>query len=177
MRSASQRIICSQLIDGGAMTYMDRTPAERLSAPDNGSGGGNASREALVLIVEDDLALSNAFRSICECLNVAVEPVPTCNDLGSVLRDRRPMAVIGEMDGAGQDGCHLLMTVAAHDRDLPVLLISDDDQVLLGAVEAVQELWNLTAVDKWPHLLGVGAIVDFLFRAGRKGGCMRLMSI
>ncbi len=102
---------------------------------------------------------------------------PTYDDLGSVLRQRRPMAVVAEMDAAGQDGCNVLMTVSAHDRDLPVLLIASDDPALLGAIDAVEEIWQLTSVDKWPRLLGVGALVDFLFRAGRKGGCMRLMSI
>ena len=97
-------------------------------------------------------------------------------DLGSALRQRRPMAVVAEMDTAGQDGCHVLKAVAAHDRDLPVLLVVDNDPVLLGAIDAVQEIWQLTSVVKWPQLPGVGAVVDFLFQAGRKGDCMRLMS-
>jgi hypothetical protein len=70
-----------------------------------------------------------------------------------------------------------MMTVADYDRDMPVLLLTGDDPALLGAVDAVEEIWQLTAVDKWPQLLGVGAVVDFLFRAGRRGDCMRLMSV
>ena len=89
---------------------------------------------------------------------------------------RRPMAIVAEMEATGQDGCHVLMTVATHDRDLPVMLIFGDDPALLGAIDAVEEIWQLSSVDKWPRLPGVGAVVDFLFRAGRKGGCMRLMS-
>jgi hypothetical protein len=158
------------------MTYMDKTLGARVTAQDNGSGAAHATREALVLVIEDGFGLSSAFRSVCECLNVAVERMPTEDDLGSMLRQRRPMAVVAEMDAAGQDGCHVLMTVAAHDRDLPVLLISGDDPALLGAIDAVEEIWQLTSVVKWPRLSGVGAVVDFLFRAGRKGGCMRLMS-
>jgi hypothetical protein len=158
------------------MTYMDKTFSARVTAQDNGSGAEHATREALVLVIEDGSDLSDAFRSVCECLNVAVERMPTEDDLGSMLRQRRPMAVVAEMDAAGQDGCHVLMTVAAHDRDLPVLLISGDDPALLGAIDAVEEIWQLTSVVKWPRLPGVGAVVDFLFRAGRKGACMRLMS-
>ncbi len=130
-----------------------------------------------MLVIEDDVGLSGAFHVVCECLNVAVERMPTRDDLGSVLRHRRPMAVVAEMDAAGQDGCNVLMTVAAHDRDLPVLLVTGEDSVLLGAIDAVEEIWQLTSVVKWPRLLGIGAVVDFLFRAGRKGGCMRLMSV
>ena len=158
------------------MTYMDRALHGR-DQESGGEGSGSSVREALVLVIEDDAALSSAVRGICECLNVAVERMPTSDDLGSLLRHRRPMAVVAKMDAAGQDGCHVLMTVARHDTDLPVLLIAGDDAALLGAIDAVEEMWQLSSVTKWPRLLGVGAIVDFLFRAGRKGGCMRLMSI
>jgi hypothetical protein len=102
--------------------------------------------------------------------------MPTDDNLASMLQKLRPMAVVAEMDAAGQDGCHVLMTVAAYDRDLPVLLIAGDDATLLGAIDAVEEIWQLSSVVKSARLPGVGAMVDFLFRAGRKGGCMRLMS-
>ena len=87
------------------------------------------------------------------------------------------MAVVAPMEAAGQDGCHVMMTVAAFDRDLPVLLITGTDPSLLGAVDAVADLWQLSCVTQWPRLLGVGAMVDFVFRAGRKGNCARLMPL
>jgi hypothetical protein len=159
------------------MTYMDKTLGGRVAAQDNGGGTGQATREALVLVIEDEYTISSAFRSVCDCLNVAVERMTSHENLGSALRQRCPMAVVAEADAAGQDGCHVMMTVADYDRDMPVLLLTGDDPALLGAVDAVEEIWQLTSVDKWPQLLGVGAVVDFLFRAGRRGDCMRLMSI
>lgn len=159
------------------MTYMDRTLGGRVEAHDNRREAQDATREALVLVIEDRSDLSDAFRSVCDCLNVAVERMPSSDDLASILRHRRPMAVVAEMDAAGQDGCHVLMTVAAYDRDLPVLLITSDDPSLLGAIDAVEEIWQLSSVVKWSRLLGIGAVIDFLFRSGRKGGCMRLMSV
>ena len=157
------------------MTYMGK-PFSAMAAQNNGDGTAQPTRQALVVVVEDDFELSSAFRAICECLNVAIERVPTTGDLGAVLPQLRPMAVIAAMDAPGQDGCHVLMTVAAFDRDLPVMLIASEDPALLGAIDAVEEIWQLTSVDKLTQLPGVGAVVDFLFRAGRKGGCMRLMS-
>jgi DNA-binding NtrC family response regulator len=121
--------------------------------------------------------MAEAFGSICECLDVAVIRIPSRDDLGVVLRERRPMAVVADVDAEGQDGCHVLMTVAASDRSLPVLLITGRDPAVLGAVDAVEEVWGLSAVTKWPSLQGVGELVDFLFRAGRKGRCMRLMTV
>jgi hypothetical protein len=156
---------------------MDRPLNMCAAAQGSGAGLGRASREALVVVVEDDEEFSTAFRAVCDCLDVAVERLATQDDLRSVLSQRRPMAVVAAMEAAGQDGCHVLMTVAAYDRDLPVLLITGDDPALLGAIDAVEELWQLGSVAKWPRLLGIGPVVDFVFRAGRKGNCMRLMPL
>jgi hypothetical protein len=158
------------------MTYMDKTFGASIADADRAGSTRQSGREALVLVIEDDASLSSALRNVCECLSVFVERMPSRDELGPALRRRQPMAVVAQMDAMGQDGCHVLMTVAAHDRDLPVLLITGDDPALLGAADAVEEMWQLSSVDKWPRLLGVGEIVDFLFRAGHKGGCLRLIS-
>ena len=157
------------------MTYMDKALSSRITPHHNVNATDEESREPLVVVVEDGIGLSRSFRMICECLGIAVERMPSKDDLGVLLPNRRPMAVIAEMDALGQDGCHVLMTIAAHDRSLPALLIPDP--TLLGAVDAVEELWELSSVEKWQELPGVGAMVDFLFRAGRKGSCIRLMSV
>ena len=94
------------------MTYMDKTLGGRVAAQDNGGGTGQATREALVLVIEDEYTISSAFRSVCDCLNVAVERMTSHENLGSALRQRCPMAVVAEADAAGQDGCHVMMTVA-----------------------------------------------------------------
>jgi CheY-like chemotaxis protein len=159
------------------MTYMDNAVGAVIPNPYTGSGTGQDGRVARIVVVEDGTRLSEAIRMICECLGVAVERLSSRDNLSARLHDCRPMAVIAEMDAAGQDGCHVMMTIAAHDRSLPVLLITGPDPTLLGAVDAVQEIWELSAVEKWPDLLDGGAIVDFLFRAGRKGRCMRLLSV
>jgi hypothetical protein len=159
------------------MTYMDKALSSHVTAHDNTTTIAHGSREPRVLIVEDGARLSDAFRVICDCLGVAVERIPSSDDLTVALRNFRPMVVVAEMDAVGQDGCNVLMTIAAHDRDLPVLLIMGPDPALLGAVDAVEEVWKLSSVEKWPDLPGVGAMVDLLFRSGRKGGCMRLMSV
>jgi CheY-like chemotaxis protein len=159
------------------MTYIDRLRDVCAAAPDDGAGMDHTSREPLVLVVEDDEEFSTAFRSVCDCLDVAVERIPSQDDLAVILSERRPMAVVAAMDGLGQDGCHVLMTVAAFDRDLPVLLITGNDPALLGAADAVADLWQVSSMTQWPGLLGIGAMVDFVFRAGRKGNCTRLMPL
>lgn len=159
------------------MTYVDTSSSPPALRHDSDNASEQEAREPLVVVVEDGADLSGSFQMICECLGIVVERMSSRADLGSVLRNRRPMAVVAEMDALGQDGCHVLKTIAAYDRSLPALLITGPNPALLGAVDAVEEVWHLTSVEKWQGLLGVGAMVDFLFRAGRKGCCIRLMSV
>ena len=75
-----------------------------------------------------------------------------------VLRGHRPMAVICDVDGEEQDGFHAMKLIADYSRDLPIMLLTDGDAVLMGAADAVQDLWGLTSVtrtsgSRWPASL------------------------
>jgi CheY-like chemotaxis protein len=127
-------------------------------------------RELLVLVVEDAPVLSRTIGFLCDYLGIRVETVPGQADLEGPLRSKLPMAVMSAIDTPAQDGCHVLKTVAEHDRSLPVLLITGNDPALLGAVEAVEEIWQLGQVLKMTGAPGVGDVVEFLFKAGRRSG-------
>ena len=160
------------------MAYVRSTQGSQASTPRPESLiSWAASREPIVVVIHDADELGDALDGICECLGIAVERISSYDDLAATLRLCRPMAVVAEMDAAGQDGCHVLMTVAAYDQRLPVLLITGDDPALLGAIDAVEEVWHVEAVVKWPRLLGAGEIVNFLFHAGHSGNCLRLMPL
>ena len=132
-------------------------------------------RMPLVVVVEDGRRLSQAIYEICDFLEVSVEHLASEQDLAPVLAKLRPMAVLAQIDAVGQDGCHVMKTVADHDPSLPILLLIGDDPALAGAADAVEEIWGLSAVTKRPVLPGMGDLVDFLFRAGQKGHCLGLM--
>jgi len=134
-----------------------------------------AQRHAVVLVIEDGDSTVEALNPICDFLEVGIEKVPSERDLADALQDCNPMGVIAHMDCRGQDGCNIMMSVAQHDRTLPILLITGDDPALAGAADAVEELWQLESVVKLPRLPSIGTFVDFIFRAGRKGRCMRLL--
>jgi ActR/RegA family two-component response regulator len=157
------------------MTYMQRLI--EIGPADCARNIEPIRRHPLLLIVEDGSGIAAALQPICDFLDVAVERIPSENDLAGALRDYHPMAVVAHLDCQGQDGCHVMMTVAQHDRSLPILLLTGDDPALVGAADAVEELWKLEAVVKAPRLPNVGAIVDFIFRAGRKGRCTRLVPV
>jgi len=155
------------------MTYVQRM--REIETEDNSIDVRSAQRHPVLLVVEDGDSTVAALHPICEFLEVAIEKVPSERDLVEALREFNPMGVIAHMDCRGQDGCHLMMSIARHDRTLPILLITGDDPALAGAADAVEELWQLGSVAKLPRLPNIGALVDFLFQAGRKGRCMRLL--
>jgi DNA-binding NtrC family response regulator len=158
------------------MTYMERAPTID-GMPQSNIPTTQSCREPVVLVIEDDLHLTDAFRIVCVCLNLAVQRLPSHADLAAALRTHRPMAVVAEIDAAGRDGCNVLMIVAAFDRSLPVLLLTGSDPALLGAVDAVEEIWQLTAVTTAPELGGMDEMVEFLSHAGREGSCLQLLRV
>jgi len=135
------------------------------------------SRQALVVVASDDATTIQHLGSVCEFLDIAVHVVPSSGDLMAVLREQRPMAVISDVDGVEQDGYHTMKIIASYDRDLPVLLLTGGDPILMGAADGVQEAWGLTSVGRSTDFPLVGQVVDFLFSAGRRAGCMRLVQI
>lgn len=134
-------------------------------------------REATVVVVEDRSQWSHAIEELCAFLEVRLARVSGEDDLAPVLRDRRPMAVLASMDGEGQDGCHVMKLIAAHDPELPILMLTGGDAALAGAADAVEELWGLTSVVKHNTPPSPSEIVEFLFRAGQRGRCLGLMPV
>jgi hypothetical protein len=134
-------------------------------------------RQALVVIVCDAPETVGQLQTVCRFFDVAVEVLPNQGDLMQLLLEHRPMAMIGDMDGRDQDGFHAMKIVANYDRDLPVMLLTGGDPVLMGAADAVQEMWNLTTVSRSTSSPLAGQLAEFLFTAGRRAGCMRLVQV
>ncbi len=148
----------------GTVTTLQRD-TQPLAPPARAVGKGQ-----VVLVVEDRPRLARTVGYICDFLSLPMESVGTASDLAAALTEWEPMAVICELDGGVQDGCHVMKIVAAHDAALPILLITGSDSALIGAAEAVEEIWRLSGVVKLQDTPGLGDVVDFLFRTGRFGG-------
>ena len=155
------------------MSFTEHEIAAPIAVMSDAGGAAELPREALVLVIEDGLRLSSALEEVCDFLNISVERIGSHLDLAGALAAFRPMAVVAEFDCRGMDGGHVLMAVASHDRSLPVLLLTGGDAAIEGAADAVEELWQLTAVAKWAEIGGPGRMVDFLLHAGRAGRCLR----
>ena len=141
------------------------------------SGAQSTATGQPVLIVRDDGADNYLLDSICEFLGIGVQHVASDDDIGPILRTMRPVAVIADLAGEVQDGYHIMKTAAAYNRHLPVLLLTDGDPALLGAIDAVQEIWGLTRVAIMTGKGDIAEFVDFLCQSTRDAGVGRLMRI
>ena len=152
-------------------------PVRSVSTPWVRGTASHPRRAPLVLVVEDGTRLSEAIRELCDFLHIGVETIGGAADLARILQDRRPMAVLAEMDAPSQDGGYVMMRIGEHDRSLPLMLLTGSSPVLVGAAEAIEELCGLSAVSRHPVLPEIGEIVEFLFRAGQSGLCLGLMPV
>jgi CheY-like chemotaxis protein len=133
--------------------------------------------QPVIVVVSDDPILATPLEVVCDFLSVSVEHVSSSDDLMAVLEAERPMAVITEVDCRDQDGFNVMMTVSRYDPDLPIMVLTGDDPVLIGASEAIEDVFGLTAVARSAKTPRIGVLVDFLFTASRKTGCLRLLPL
>ncbi len=131
--------------------------------------------QAMVVVVSDNPEVASVLDNICDFLGFGIELLSTGMDVSLFLERHQPMAVVAELDGRGQDGCHVMMQVAAFDPGLPILILTGNEPGLAGAVDAVAELWNLSSVTASHDLPAIGKLVEFLYHAGRRGDCIRML--
>ena len=136
-----------------------------------------ANRQAVVLIVSDSAETAIQLESVCAFFDLAVEVVASDENMLAMLREQRPMAVVSEIVGGAQDGFHAMRVVASYDPDLPIMVLTNGDPILMGAADAMQELCNLTMVSRTTAKPLAGQLAEFLFLAGRRAGCMRLVRV
>ena len=140
-------------------------------------GSVAAANQGVVAIVTDSKACVENLAPVFDFLELRMEVVSTSAELVQVLQDINPMAVITDVEGENQDGFHTMKLVARYNTDLHIMLLTDGDPVLMGAADAVQDLWGLTSVTRTSGFPVAGQLVAFLFSAGRKAGSMRLVPI
>ena len=140
-------------------------------------GSMTSARQGVVVVVSDDQATIENIAPVCEFLELRMEIVSNGTDLTRVLQQHDPIAVISGVEGVDQDGFHTMKVIARYCRDLPIMLLTDGDPMMMGAADAVQDLWGLTSVTRTSGFPVAGQLVGFLFSAGRRAGCMRLVPV
>src|SRR5689334_20906211 len=82
-------------------------------------GSVPAPTHGTVAIFSDDADTIASFAPVCEFLGLHLEVVSEGIDLTTVLRTRRPLAVICDVDGKDHDGFHAMKLIARYNPDLP----------------------------------------------------------
>ncbi|HVY18131.1 MAG TPA: hypothetical protein VHB27_23125 [Rhodopila sp.] len=141
------------------------------------AGSMLSARPGVVALFSDNPETVAAMAPVCEFLELRLEVISAGTDLMTVLRTERPVALISDVDCIDHDGFHTMKIVARFNPDMPLLLLTGGDPALMGAADAVQDLWGLTHVIQTSALPAAGQLVNFLFSAGRKAGCMRLVPV
>lgn len=132
----------------------------------------------LVLVVEDEARLSASIVHFCEFLGMRVCRVTGTDHLAEMMRKTRPVAVLSLTEPGGLDSFVLLKLVAGHDRALPVLMITgQEEESVFRSFDQVEQSWGLSAVLKMRDMPRAGVLVDFLCRAGLRSGTGRLMPV
>ena len=139
--------------------------------------GSTGARQGVVVVFSDNAETIENLEQVCEFLDLRMDVVSAGTDLMSVLRSQQPIAVISDVEGEDHDGFHTMKLIARYNPDLPVMLLTNGDPVLMGAADAVQEIWGLTSVTRTSGFPLASQLVGFLFSAGRRQGCMRLVSV
>nr|WP_294530834.1 hypothetical protein [uncultured Rhodopila sp.] len=135
------------------------------------------ANQGVVVLISDDPAIAEKLEPVCAFLELRTQYVSSGQDLLTTLRAQQPIAVISDIEGEEQDGFHTMKVVADYHRDLPVFMLTDGDPILAGATDALQEVCGLTSVAQSSGAALAGELVSFLFGAGRRAGCMRLVPI
>jgi CheY-like chemotaxis protein len=156
---------------------MDMIALRHLSRHHDFQGSVTVAQQGVVVIVSDDPGTIENIAPVCEFLDLRMEVVSAGTDLTLVLREHRPMAVICDIEGEDQDGFHAMKLIARYSRDLPIMLLTGGDAMLMGAADAVQDLWSLTSVTRTSGFPMAGQLVGFLFGAGHRAGCMHLVPV
>ena len=126
-----------------------------------------AHRANLLVVIEDQATLSPSLRPICEYLGLILRPAASSAELRDVLEDYRPLAIISPFETEFMDGGHILRTIAAQDPALPVMLLTDQDPVFQGAIEAMVEVFGLPNIRVPTQDPSTGDLMDFLAHAAR----------
>lgn len=134
-----------------------------------------ASRPAMV-IIEAGEGLSHEYRHVFDYLGVRLKRVGSIAELSAALQADPPMAVVWEL-AAGLDSGEVMHAVYDMDRDLPLMMIADAAGRTLALMDSMIRFWRMRGVVKLTRRPELREVVEFIFRAGRRSGEFRVLSV
>jgi hypothetical protein len=122
----------------------------------------------LVVVVESTPGVSAAVSELCDFLRIRVRRIEAPAILEHVLLTDRPICVLAHAPRSGTLACDALAVVARVDRNMPVLLVTDDTRGEPLGLEEQEELHPLANLFWLPRTPGLRMLVEFLFMAERR---------
>jgi DNA-binding response OmpR family regulator len=129
-----------------------------------------------IAIVEQGEAVSAEFRHVFDYLGIRMDRIGSVEELRGILRAGPPMAVIWQV-AAGLDSGEVLHALSDADRTLPVMMIAEDNSRTLALLDSMVRFWRMLGVMKLARPPHLREVVEFIFRAGRRSGEFRVLSV
>lgn len=135
-----------------------------------------APNSPTVLLIEQRERISRDYGHLFEYLGVHITQVRSVLELRAALEAEQPIGVMWDLD-AGLDSGEVLHAASESDRHLAVLMVAGTDARTLGLLDSMIRFWRMTGVVMLTHEPELQELVEFLFRAGRRSGKFRLLSV
>jgi len=94
------------------MMGMDTLLLETAAATDEDTMRTVNATDTTIVVISDDRTLSRSLEAVCDFLDLPIEHIPSDADVSMILSREQPMAIIVDVDGIGQDGFNVMMTVS-----------------------------------------------------------------
>lgn len=133
------------------------------------------TQRLLVLVGPD--GISPQLAMMCQSLDIEVIEVVSHHDLPFRLHHHRPIGVVSELNPCSPASCAGLRSIASYDPAMPVLLVTNADPTILGTLDAAEQLWGLSCLERIADPPSVKDLMRFLFQAGRRLGHGRLLPV
>ncbi len=114
-------------------------------------------------------------------LDITAMAVRSHHELPFRLHHCHPLAIISDLPPESRELSAALRCIAAYDPDMPVLMLTEDAAATLGTIDAAEQLWGLTHLQREPPAAAARKLMEFLAFAGLCQGSttsgLRLLSV
>ncbi len=146
-------------------------PITRCVTPDRTHGN------PVLIVVEPNVNLSASITEVCDFLQITLHSTPNPRHIPDMLPDCHPLAIIHHSPTLTCTLYDLLMVAAAHDPNLPLMVILPEAEHAHHALKTTQKLWQIQNLTLTPTPPDIRTLIDFLFSAGRRINRTRYMPI
>lgn len=130
--------------------------------------------EPIVLIIDDVASEALTLEAMCREFGYAAVRAATPADAARILEMLRPAAIVTDLVMPGADGLDCLFMLAGKVPDVPVMIATSSERLLLKAAAELGESYGLRDIVCAAKPIGVGALRSFLTRVAPRPATERV---